>query len=105
VFWASFGTLLLPSWGIAASYSPTGDAAEGALSVGYNTAIGFYLIFWGFGLFILLICSARTNIAFLSVFIALVAGVFALAGAYFHVAAGDVAMAARLQKVQVLGAG
>jgi succinate-acetate transporter protein len=96
---------LLPSWGIAASYSPTGNPAEGALSVGYNTAIGFYLVFWGFGLFTLLICSARTNIVFLSVFIALVVGVFALAGAYFRVAAGDMAMAARLQKVWILRVG
>lgn len=99
VFWASFGTLLLPSWGIAASYSATGNAAEGALSVGYNTALGFYLIFWGFGLFVLLICSIRTNIAFVTVFVVLVTGVFTLAGAYFKVASGNLVEAARLQKV------
>jgi uncharacterized protein len=40
VFWLSFGVLQAPSWGIAASYSATGDnAAQGAASVGYNAAV------------------------------------------------------------------
>jgi len=51
VFWLSFGLLQLPTLGLAAAYSATGNAAEGAASPEFNSVIGIYLIVWGFALF------------------------------------------------------
>jgi hypothetical protein len=65
----------LPSLGIAASYSPTGNAAEGAASPDYNNAI------------------------FAGIFGFAAIAVYILAGAYFHVATGDYATAGNLQVV------
>jgi uncharacterized protein len=98
-FFLSFGVLINPIWGIAAAYSPTGDAAEGAATPAYNVAIGFYLIFWGLVLFILLVGSTRTNLVFVFVFFTLEIGVFLLVGAFFKAADGDGALAGHLQKV------
>ena len=41
VFWLSFGLLQLPSLGLAAAYSATGNAAEGAASKEYNAVVGY----------------------------------------------------------------
>ncbi|KAK1088911.1 hypothetical protein LTR48_001096 [Friedmanniomyces endolithicus] len=75
VFWLSFGLLQLPTLGLAAAYSPTGNAAEGALSQEYNSVIGLYLIVWG------------VTIA-----------AWVLAGAYFNVGSGNYVLAVKLQK-------
>jgi uncharacterized protein len=68
--------------------------------VGFNTALGFYLIFWGFGMAIFLVCSVKTNVAFVAVFALLVTGLFILAASYFEVAAGNFARAGTLAKVR-----
>ena len=68
VFWLSFGMIQLPSLGIAASYSPTGNAAEGAASPDYNNAIGLYLIVWGFAFVTYFIFSLKTNAIFAGIF-------------------------------------
>lgn len=99
VFWLSFGMIQLPSLGIAASYSPTGNAAEGAASPDYNNAIGLYLIVWGFAFVTYFIFSLKTNAIFAGIFGFAAIAVYILAGAYFHVATGDYAMAGNLQIV------
>ena len=50
VFWLSFGPLQMPTLGLAAAYSATGNAADGAASKEYNAVVGLYLIVWGFAL-------------------------------------------------------
>lgn len=98
-FFLSFGVLINPVWGIASAYSATGNAAEGAATPAYNVAIGFYLIWWGLVIFLLLVGSTKTNLVFVFVFFTLDIGVFLLVGAFFKVASGDDALAGRLQKV------
>jgi uncharacterized protein len=98
-FFLSFGALVDPEWGIAASYSATGSAAEGASSHGYNVALGFYLIFWGIVVFLLLVGSTRTNAVFVFVFITLDAGILLLSGAFFKAAGGNASLAGHLQKL------
>jgi GPR1/FUN34/yaaH family len=100
-FFLSFGVLVDPEWGIAAAYSTTGSAADGASSHGYNVALGFYLIFWGIVVFLLLVGSTRTNLIFVFVFVTLDIGIFVLSGAFFKAAAGDSSLAGRLQKVRL----
>lgn len=99
VFWLSFGVLQTPSWGIAASYSATGDAAEGAASVGYNAAIALYLTMWGFWLFTTFIFTLKTNTVFALIFLCAFISSFIFAGAYYKVSTKEYDMALKLQKV------
>jgi uncharacterized protein len=100
VFWLSFGTLQLPSWQLAASYSASGtDAATGAASVGYNAGIALYLIVWGFALFTFFIFTLKTNVVFALIFLLVDVGAWCLSAAYWKVAAGEYVTALKLQKV------
>jgi len=99
IFWLSFGMLQLPTLALAASYSTTGDASAGALSVGYNAGIALYLISLGFAMFSFFIFTLKTNLVFAMIFALVTAAVFILAAAYFHVAAGAYEMATHLQHV------
>jgi succinate-acetate transporter protein len=99
VFWLSFGVLETPTWGIAASYSATGNAAEGAVSVGYNAGVALYLMVWGFWLFTTWIFTMKTNTVFALIFFFAFISSFLFAGAYWKVSTGDFTMATRLQKV------
>ncbi|TKA72328.1 hypothetical protein B0A55_06753 [Friedmanniomyces simplex] len=98
VFWLSFGLLQLPTLGLAAAYSPTGNAAEGALSKEYNSVIGLYLIVWGFALFTFWIFTLKTNAVFALIFFWVTVAAWILAGAYFNVGSGNYALATKLQK-------
>ncbi|KAG9237310.1 GPR1/FUN34/yaaH family-domain-containing protein [Amylocarpus encephaloides] len=98
VFWLSFGVLQTPSWGIAASYSATGDAVEGAASKGYNAAIALYLMVWGVWLFTTFLFTLKTNVVFASIFMGAFTSSFVLGGAYWKVSTGDYDMAMSLQK-------
>ncbi|TVY14138.1 Protein alcS [Lachnellula arida] len=98
VFWLSFGVLETPSWGIAASYSKTGNTAEGAASVGYNAAVALYLMVWGFWLFTMWIFTLRTNTVSAVMFLLSFCSCFILGASYWKVSTGDYPMAMRLQK-------
>ena len=101
VFWLSFGLLQLPSLGLAAAYStPPGDAAAGALTKGYNSTIGLYLVVWGFALFTFWIFTLKTNSVFAAIFLFVTIAAWVLAGAYFKVGNGDYVAAGKLQKVR-----
>jgi len=99
VFWLSFGILELPTAGIAASYSATGNASEGALSVGYNAGIALYLTALGFTMFTFFIFTLKTNTVFALIFACTTSAVFILSSAYWHVALGKYTMAIHLQHV------
>ncbi len=99
VFWLSFGVLETPSWGIAASYSATGDAAEGAASVGYNAAVALYLAVWAFWLFTTFIFTLKTNTVFALIFLCAFISSSIFSAAYWKVSTGDYKTAMVLQKV------
>lgn len=98
VFWLSFGVLQTPSWGIAASYSATGDAAAGAATKAYNAAIALYLLVWGFWLFTTFIFTLKTNTIFAAIFFFAFLSSFVFSGAYWKVSTGDYDIATKLQK-------
>lgn len=102
VFWLSFGMLQLPSLGIAASYSSTGNAEEGSLSVEFNAAVGLYSVVWGFVLATLFLMLLRTNVVRAGIIGFASLGSFLIASAYWKVAAGDLKQAERLQKVSTM---
>lgn len=92
--------LQLPTLGLAAAYSPTGNAAQGAASPEYNAVVGLYLIIWGFALFTFFIFTLKTNIIFALIFLFVTLASWVLSGAYFKVASGDYTMAGHLQTVR-----
>ncbi|TVY48318.1 Protein alcS [Lachnellula occidentalis] len=98
VFYLSFGVLETPSLGIAASYSKTGNMAEGTASVGYNAAIALYLMVWGCWLFTMWIFTLRTNTVSAVMFLLSFISCFVLGASYWKVSTGDHSMAIKLQK-------
>ncbi|KAH8800290.1 GPR1/FUN34/yaaH family-domain-containing protein [Xylogone sp. PMI_703] len=98
VFWLSFGTLQTPTLQIAQAYSPTGDAAEGAASTGFNAAVALYLMVWGFWLFTVFIFTLRKNVVLAATILLASTGSFLLGGAYWKLSVSDFSHAAHLQK-------
>jgi uncharacterized protein len=101
VLWLSLGVLFIPSLGIVTSYSSTGNYLEGLMSEGFNGALGVYLIGWGLALFVIVICSMKTNITFIVLFAVLDAAFFVFAAAHFQVPTNP-ALATTLQKVYLV---
>lgn len=103
-FWLSFGSTVQPFYGAYASYSTTTTPADGLKTVGFTASFGFFMIFMAVLSFVFLICSLRTNIAFVVIFFTLVLGFSLLAGSYWQSANGignkdasAIALAGRLQ--------
>jgi uncharacterized protein len=99
VFWLSFFTIFSPAAGIPQSYSPTGDYNEGVLSAGFNADIGLYLVVWGLAIFVILVCSIRTNVTFIILFTILDAGLFIFAASHLQIAYENFGTALTLQRV------
>ena len=101
IFWLSFAILFMPVTGIVASYSPTGDYLEGLNDPGFNADLGIYLVCWGLTIFVVLVCSIKTNITFVILFTILDAGLFIFAASHFQVAYANFGIAEILTKVPV----
>jgi len=99
IFWISLGFVFYLPTGIMQSYSPTGNAAEGVASAAFNSDLGLWLVGWGLALFVILICSIRTNITFVILFTILDAGFFIFAASHFQMASGNSDVSNILTKV------
>ncbi|KAI9804332.1 MAG: hypothetical protein M1833_007139 [Piccolia ochrophora] len=109
-FWLAFGSTLQPFYNAYGAYSPDpSKPAEGLESPAFAASFGpslnhlcmriaFFLLFMGLLCFIYLICSLRTNIVFVVIFLSLVIAFSMLAGAYWQLAMGNAVAAGRLQK-------
>jgi len=96
-YWFSLGGTLSPGFNAAGAYSISGhDAKEGGASVGFNASFGFYILTWALLTFIFLICSLRTNIANVLLFLFLDITFCLLTGVYFNLASGNPQMATSL---------
>jgi|SRR5271168_4698659 len=94
VFWVSLGFIFYIPSGVLASYSSTGtnDPASILQAVsgpGFNADLALWLVGWGLTIFVILICSIRTNITFIILFAILDAGLFIFAASHFQIAAGN----------------
>lgn len=94
-FWLSFATLNSSFYGIQTAYGAT--AAEGSATVGYNSGLAFYLLFWGVLCFIYFIISLRTNIVFAVIFLTVDLSFILLSATYWEVAQGNADLAGKLQ--------
>jgi succinate-acetate transporter protein len=63
----------------------------------YADSVAFYFLFVGILSLVFLICSVRTNIVFMGIFLGLVIDFSLLAGTYWQVGNGNAALAGRLQ--------
>ncbi|KAI1335811.1 GPR1/FUN34/YaaH-class plasma membrane protein-like protein [Xylariaceae sp. FL0016] len=102
-FWLSFGSTLIPQFNAYAAYAPT-DATSSAVGLqtqGFNASFGFFTLSMMLLCLVYLVCSVRTNIAFVIVFFFLVL-YFGLVTGYFWTLAqdftGNAAYAGRLLK-------
>jgi hypothetical protein len=101
VFWLSFGLLQLPTAGIAASYSATGNAAEGAVSKELNASLALFCIVWGFAMATFGIFTIKMNLVFVGIFSLAAIGTWVLSAAYWMVSEGRFDTAMKLQKVSL----
>lgn len=101
VFWLSFGLLQLPSAGIAASYSATGNAAEGAASKELNAGLALFCIVWGFAMATFGIFTIRMNLVFVGIFWLAATATWVLSAAYWEVSKANFGKAMKLQKVSL----
>ncbi|KAI0436335.1 GPR1/FUN34/YaaH-class plasma membrane protein [Xylaria telfairii] len=87
-FWLSYGGLLLPQLNAYAAYAPPDatSAAEGLQTQGFNASFGFITLSMTILCVMYLICSIRTNIAFVIVFLTLVIAFGLITGAYWALA-------------------
>ncbi|KAI1874102.1 uncharacterized protein JN550_002681 [Neoarthrinium moseri] len=97
VFWLSFGLLQLPTLQLGIPYASSVDPT-GLASPEYNSAVGLYLLVWGFALFTYFIFTLKINTVFALIFGLVSIASWILSGAYFKVAAGEYDAAGRLQK-------
>jgi len=84
-FWLSFAATLQPFYNAYGAYSPDPTApGEGLATQGFNASFAWFQVFMGVLCFIYLICSIRTNVVFMVIFLSLVCAFGCLAGAFFQ---------------------
>ncbi|EMC93359.1 hypothetical protein BAUCODRAFT_133301 [Baudoinia panamericana UAMH 10762] len=98
-FWLSFGGTLTPWFNAYGAFSTTGVPAQGLEEPGFYASFAFFHVFMGVLCFIYMICALRTNVIFLLIFAFLVPAFGCLAGAYWQIAKGNMALGAQLTVV------
>lgn len=84
-FWLAFAATLQPFYYAYGSYAPAGGSeAEGMTTVGFTSSFAFFLLFMGLLCLVYLVCSLRTNVVFVVIFICLVIAFGLLAGTYWQ---------------------
>ncbi|KAI0490173.1 GPR1/FUN34/YaaH-class plasma membrane protein [Xylaria cf. heliscus] len=87
-FWLSYGGLLLPQLNAYVAYAPPDatSAAEGLQTQGFNASFGFVTLSMTILCLMYFLCSIRTNIAFVIVFLTLIIAFGLITGAYWALA-------------------
>jgi succinate-acetate transporter protein len=124
-FWFTFAITLQQGYGAFTTYAPPGspDPAVGILTPGFNASFGkckkslrgctsvfqksdsntgFLLLFMGLLCLVFLVCAFKTNLVYIVVFSSLVIAFGLLTGQHFHIATGNLNLAASLQVVSLL---
>lgn len=89
----TIATVNIPWFNAQAGLNPTGLTAGTPV---FYASFGFYPISLCLLSFIFLLCSFRTNLIFVIVFLVATAGFGTAAGAYFHFAAGSLVVGGKL---------
>ncbi|KAI5856878.1 GPR1/FUN34/yaaH family-domain-containing protein [Tricharina praecox] len=91
-FWLSLGATLAPGFGAISPF-----VTEAGVGVDFYNSFAFYFLFMGLLSFIYLICSVRTNVLMVGIFLGLTIAFPLLTAAYWNVGEGNAATAATLQ--------
>ncbi|PMD61894.1 transcriptional activator of ethanol catabolism AlcS [Hyaloscypha bicolor E] len=81
----TFGSTFQPFYAAVSSYTTDGSQQQ---TPAFASSFGFYVLFMGVLSFVFLICSLRTNIVFVLIFIAATLGFCLAAGAFWTTAQG-----------------
>ncbi|KAB8264994.1 GPR1/FUN34/yaaH family-domain-containing protein [Aspergillus pseudonomiae] len=93
-FWLSLAATLTPFYAAYTAYEPSDPT-----NPGFNNSYAFFEVFMGLLCFIYLICSIRTNLCFVVIFLALTLGFSFLAGTSWQLANGNADLSRSLKKV------
>lgn len=96
-FWFTLGSTLTPAFNAYGAYSPDDNIAHGLTSEGFHATYGFFLLFMGLMSLIYLVCALRTNLVFVTIFLGLFLTFVLLAGSYWQLANGNMALSVQLQ--------
>ncbi|OCK73966.1 GPR1/FUN34/YaaH-class plasma membrane protein [Lepidopterella palustris CBS 459.81] len=96
-FWLGWAATLQPFYNAYGAYSTTSNPADGIDTVGFHSSFAFFFLAMAMMCLIYLICSLRTNICFVFIFLTLFIAFCCLAGAYWNLSLGKAALASRLQ--------
>jgi succinate-acetate transporter protein len=97
-FWLGLAATLQPFYGAYGNYSSDpSNPALGLSNPDFYASFAFFFLSMGIMCFVYLICSIRTNIAFVIIFFTLVVAFGCLAGTYWQVANGNAMLAGKLQ--------
>lgn len=84
-FWLTFAATLQPFYNAYGAYSTNpAEPALGLQTVGFNSSFAFFLLFMGLLCVVYFICSLRTNVVFMVIFLTLICAFGCLAGAYWQ---------------------
>ncbi|KAE8407348.1 GPR1/FUN34/yaaH family-domain-containing protein [Aspergillus pseudonomiae] len=98
-FWLSLAATLTPFYAAYTAYEPS-DPTNPGFNNSYDfQTLAFFEVFMGLLCFIYLICSIRTNICFVVIFLALTLGFSFLAGTSWQLANGNADLSRSLKKV------
>jgi uncharacterized protein len=103
-FWFAFGATLNSSFEAFSAYAPADAAspAEGLAAPGFNASFGFFTLAMAMVCVVFLVCSLRTNVCFVVIFLTLLIAFGMLTGAYWVLAEdyeGNAGLATKLIKV------
>ncbi|KAF1848913.1 uncharacterized protein K460DRAFT_279598 [Cucurbitaria berberidis CBS 394.84] len=90
LFYAGYGAILTPAFGVVASY---GDDVEQL-----NNALGFFMMLWTVFALTFLIASLPTNLVYIGIFFTVEFGFMLVAASYFAAADGHAAASVSLKK-------
>jgi len=94
-FWLAFAATLTPMYNAEGAFMEGGAFAEGGIGQFY-ASFGFALLLVTIIVFVFAVCSLRTNIVFVLVFVTLDVSLGCLTGAYWHLAMDNMAFGEHL---------
>ncbi|KAI4645652.1 uncharacterized protein J4E79_010830 [Alternaria viburni] len=90
LFYAGFGAILTPAFGVEAAYG--GDLKQ------YNNALGFFMIMWTVFALVFLVASLPTNLVYIIIFFCVELGFLLVSASYFATADGHPTSSVALKK-------
>ncbi|KAE8334520.1 GPR1/FUN34/yaaH family-domain-containing protein [Aspergillus arachidicola] len=96
-FWLSLAATLTPFYAAYTAYDPASPQ-----NPGFNNSYAFFEVFMGLLCCIYLVCSIRTNLCFMMIFLSLTIGFCLLAATSWQLANGNANLARSIKKVSLV---